>query len=248
MHCLYLDLIQIMKRIIGNSLSNVLLLFVITMLTVSGCKKNGKNELIKDGLSTYIINLPGDILASIGSADGKEQRDFYPLLFSFKDGSHHLLKNATDSAQYLKTTLWDLAFTGSYNSEIFLNNANYIHNPGYQGPATRSAVIKVDRAYSNVTEAPDDSVFDNSEITKIGWASSTNSNGWFFYSLNNHISVSIKNRTYIMRLPNGKYAKFEMQSAYKDNPAIVTDIFWPSPYLNFRYFVQQDGSKNLKTN
>src|SRR5690606_26810966 len=143
--------------------------------------KNDRDELIKDDLSTYVSNLPGDILASVGVADGKEQKDFYPLIFSFTDGSYHLLENATDSAQYLKTTLWDLAFTGSYNSEIFLNNANYIHNPGYQGPATNSAVIKVDQAYNDITEAPDDSVFDNSEVTKIGWASSANSSGWFFY-------------------------------------------------------------------
>ena len=218
---------------------------LIVMMAL-GCKK-GNDEILPDGTSTYVKDLEGDILASMTETPGKEVRNFYPLIFSLTDGSAHLLKNQAERDAYFKTNKWDLAFTGPYNSEVFLNNGNDQFNPGYQGPVTNTAVVMIDQAYDSVNNAPDDASFNNSEVTKIGWASSSSSAGWFFYSLNNHICVPIKNRTYVLRLPNGKYAKLEMQNIYKGNPAVVTDLFWPAPYISFRYYVQQDGSRNLRT-
>jgi hypothetical protein len=45
----------------------------------------------------------------------------------------------------------------------------------------------------------------------------------------------------------GKYARLELINVYKGNPPVVTDLFWPAPYFTFRYFVQEDGSRNLQT-
>lgn len=221
-------------------------MLVLAALLSQSCKKDNE-ELLPDGVSTYVKDLEGDILASMSETPGKELRSFYPLLFSFSDGSSHLIKNQAERDTYFKTNKWDLAFTGPYNSEIFLNNANDQFNPGYQGPVTNTAVVMLEQAYDSVNNAPSDASFNSSEVTKIGWASSASSAGWFFYSLNNHICVPIKNRTYVLRLPNGKYAKLEVQNIYKGNPAVVTDLFWPAPYISFRYYVQQDGSKNLNT-
>ena len=50
-----------------------------------------------------------------------------------------------------------------------------------------------------------------------------------------------------IRTANGKYAKLELVSMYKGAPAVVTNLYWPAPYFTFRYYVQQDGSRNLAT-
>ena len=221
-----------------------LLLIGIFSLLIISCK-NEKNEVTPDSKSKQVTDLPGDTQASVGG--DKEQRPFYPLIFSFEDGSSHLISNATDSAKYLKTNLWDIAFTGTYNSEVFVNNGSRTGNPGYGGPASGTAVVMLEKAYDSVEQAPSDQDFDNSKITSIGWANSTDAPGWFFYSLDNHISVPIKNRTYVIRLANEKYVKLELQNIYKGNPPVVTDLYWPVPFLSFRYYVQTDGSKNLTT-
>ncbi|EEI93472.1 hypothetical protein HMPREF0765_0900 [Sphingobacterium spiritivorum ATCC 33300] len=222
------------------------LLFILS----TSCSKNEDDPRpsLEDGKSTVVYDLPGDTEASMaGNVDGKEKRDFYTFLFRFRDKRQIWIKTKADSLQWLKSKDWDLAFTGPYNSEIYVNNANYEYNPGFGGQASNTAVVLVDQAYENVTAAPDDATFSKSEVNKIGWASSQGSYGWFRYSLDTHIMQALPNRTYILRLPDGKYAKLQLINAYKGNPPAVTNLNWPAPYYTFRYFVQQDGSKNLTT-
>lgn len=226
----------------------------LSMLLLFGVAACGKEDEVgpsyEDGKSTVVYDLAGDTEASMGSAavDGKEDRDFQSFLFRFRDQRQIWVRTQADSLQYLKTSDWDIAFTGPYNSEIFLNNAHDEFNPGYEGPVENTAVIMLTEAYQNVTSAPSDSEFDRSEVGKIGWASSNASSGWFQYSLDTHIMLALANRTYVLRLPDGKYAKLQIINAYKGNPATVTNMNWPAPYYTFRYFVQQDGSRNLDTN
>lgn len=222
---------------------------LLLMMLVACSKDEDVTPSLEDGKSTVVYDLAGDTDASIGDgADGKEQRPFYTFLFRFSDKRQIWIRTAADSAQWLQTNDWDIAFTGSYNSELYLNNANYQFNPGYGGPATNTAVMKYDQTYASVTTAPPDEEFDASEITKIGWASSGSTDGWFNYSLSTHLVTPIRNRVYVLRLPDGKYAKLEVLSPYQGNPPTVTDANWPAPYFTFRYYVQQDGSKDLNTN
>ncbi|MFD1769978.1 HmuY family protein [Sphingobacterium suaedae] len=224
-------------------------LCIILLIATSCGKDEDARPIYEDGKSTVIYDLPGDTDASMATGvNGKEKRDFYMFLFRFRDQRQIWIKTKTDSTEWLKTDEWDLAFTGPYNSEIYVNNANYAYNPGFEGEATRTAVVHINQPYDLVTEAPSDEQFDQSEVTKIGWASSESSPGWFRYSLNTHIMQAIPNRTYIIRLPDGRHAKLQLINAYKGNPETVTNLKWPAPYFTFRYFVQQDGSKNLTTN
>ena len=218
-------------------------------MLLSAC---GKDEPVRpsleDGNSTVIYDLPGDTEAAMADGvDGKERRDFYTFLFRFRDKKQIWIRTKADSSQWLKTLDWDIAFTGPYNSEIYINNTHYPYNPGYGGNASHTAVVLLPQAYETVMTAPDDETFDQSDVTKIGWASSEGSSGWFNYSLNTHIMQALPNRTYAIRLPDGNYAKLQLMNAYKGNPPAVTDMYWPAPYYTFRYFVQQDGGKNLST-
>ncbi len=227
-----------------------ILLFAIAAISLASCSSNEEdtNSSLLDGKSTVITDLAGDTGASMGDGtNGKEQRSFHTFLFRFSDKKQIWLHTKADSLQYMKTTDWDIAFTGPYNSEVFVNNAKYQYNPGYEGPAANTSVILLNEDYRNITQAPSDTDFDNSDVTKVGWASSESSAGWFYYSLSSHIMQAIPNRTYAIRLPDGKYAKLQLVNAYKGNPPAVTDLNWPAPYFTFRYFVQADGSKNLNT-
>lgn len=219
------------------------------MLLLVACKKEEATEAtLEDGRSTVVYDLAGDTQASIAEGiDGKEQRPFYTFLFNLSEKKQIWLRTAADSAQWAKTANWDLAFTGNYNSEWFINHAEQTGNPGFGGNVTNTAIVLLEQSYESVTTAPSDNDFDNSAVTKVGWADSGTSAGWFTYSLSTHVMKAYPNRTYALRLPSGKYAKIQFLSAYKGNPPAVTDMYWPAPYLTFRYFIQQDGSRNLNT-
>ncbi|WP_017497176.1 HmuY family protein [Flavobacterium sp. WG21] len=227
-----------------------LVLLIVGMNFIS-CSSTDENPTatLTDGKSTIVSDLAGDTGAAMSSdTKGKEKRGFHTFLFRFSDQKQIWLHTKADSLQFMKTNDWDIAFTGPYNSEVFINNTKYQYNPGYGGPAKNTAVVLLKEAYKNVNQAPSDTDFNNSEVTKIGWSSSESSTGWFYYSLSSHIMQAIPDRTYVLRLPNGKYAKLQLINAYKGNPPAVTDLNWPAPYFTFKYFVQQDGSKNLNTN
>lgn len=211
----------------------IAIISLIFLLTA--CSKKEDQPDSPDGHSTIIADLVGDTSALMSEGD-----PFTTLYFSFTTGSAVSVSEADKT-----TTKWDLAFTGPYNAEVFINYGGYEFNPGYGGPG-QGAVIQTDAPYDKVDTAPDAAAFNASTLTKIGWDAG-NGRGWFFYSLDNHIAVPIKNRTFVIRTASGKYAKLELLSMYKGNPPVVTDLYWPAPYFSFRYFVQEDGSANLKT-
>ncbi|SKB42033.1 hypothetical protein SAMN05660841_00463 [Sphingobacterium nematocida] len=231
-------------RRIGRCLFSISLIFFL-----AACGKDKDYGIgTEDGKSTVIKDLPGDVDASMNDgADGKENRPFQTFLFRFRDQKQIWIKTQADSAQWLKTKEWDIAFTGPYNSEIFVNNSLDPFNPGYEGTADRTAVILLKQAYQGVTLAPSDQEFDKSGTGKIGWAYNSESLGWFQYSLSTHLMQALPNRTYAIRLPDGRYAKLQLINVYKGNPTAVTNMNWPSPYYTFKYYVQEDGSKNLDT-
>lgn len=223
---------------------------IATCITVTtGCSKDKETKpALEDGKSIVIYDLAGDTEAAMGStAPGKETRDFYTFLFRFSDKRQIWIKNKANSTQWLKGKDWDIAFTGPYNSEIYINNALQEGNPGFGGEVNKTAVMLMPQSYESLNNAPSDADFDKSSLSKIGWAANSSSQGWFQYSDNTHIMQALPNRTYAIRLPDGKYAKLQLISAYKGNPPAITNLNWPAPYYTFRYFVQQDGSKNLNT-
>lgn len=218
-------------------------LFAVVMVS---CSKEDAAPQVQDGRSTLVYDMPGDTLASMGDdVEGKEHRPFYTVTFRFSDKATRIIKTEADSLQYLKNTDWDIAFSREYNSFVVVNNGQIAGTPGYGGPGVGQMLI-VEKPYDEVSTAPADDEFTNNGIAGAGWDNG-NGLGWYFYSLSNHICVPVKNRTFIVRTATGKYAKLELLNIYKGNPPVVTDLFWPAPYLSFRYFVQEDGSRNLQT-
>jgi hypothetical protein len=217
-------------------------------LLLTACKKDDAAPSLEDGKSTVVKDLAGDTLATMGeppAGSNKEKRPFHLFTFRLSDKKQQFVRTAADSAAYLQNTDWDLAFTKEYNSLVVINNGTIPGTPGYGG-AGKGALLVIDKYYDQVTEAPSDAEFDAKGKSAVGWDAG-NGVGWYFYSLQNHICVPIKGRTYVIRTATGKYAKLDLVNIYLGNPPQVTDLFWPAPYLTFRYYIAEDGSRNLST-
>lgn len=216
----------------SNYLKQALAMAIVAVVSFSCTKKEIKPEL-EDGKSTVVKDVEGDVGNTVGG--GEIFETFY---FSFKT-------NGKVDKSKLKTADWDLAFGDEYNSSISVNNGANDKSYGYGGPG-KGALIIVNQAYDAVKTAPSDAEFASKGVDLSG-LDLGNGNGWYFYEMNSHIAVPVKNRTYVLKTAEGKYAKLQMISMYKGAPAVVSDLNWPAPYLTFRYYVQQDGSTNLST-
>lgn len=222
-------------------------LLITALLFSTACKKETDTPALEDGKSTVIYDLAGDTGASMGEGvDGKEKRPFHTFLFRFSDQQQIWLKTAGDSATHLKTANWDISFSGIYNSLVSCNSGHLRANPGQGGPGQSTGIVMIDKPYHLVTTAPSEEVFANEANSGTGWDSGSGF-GWFFYTLANHIAVPLRNRTFVLKTAAGKFAKLEIINVYKGNPPTVTDLNWPAPYFTFRYYVQENGSRDLST-
>jgi len=208
-----------------------LLIAFTTMAALSSCTKDQLRPQLADGSSIVVTDLPGDTGRTVATGF----RTFY---FS-------LTTNAKVDSTQKQTADWDICFAREYNSYLGVNSGTDNASYGIGGPG-HGAMVQVNQAYDQVTTAPSDDVFKNNGVSSAGWDPG-NGTGWYFYDLNTHIAVPIKNRTFVIRTATGKYAKLELVSMYKGAPAVVTNLYWPAPYFTFRYYVQQDGTRNLAT-
>lgn len=215
-----------------NYLKQAFILAIIALAGVSCTKKESGPEL-EDGKSTVVRDVEGDVGNTVGGGE-----DFETFYFSFKTNGK------VDKSKVL-TADWDLAFANEYNSDISPNNATNKQSFGFGGVG-KGALMVVNQAYDAVKTAPSDAEFASKGVDASG-LDLGNGNGWYFYEMDIHIAIPVKNRTYVLKTADGKYAKLQMISMYKGAPSVVTSIDWPAPYLTFRYFVQQDGSTNLST-
>ncbi|WP_316841930.1 HmuY family protein [Pedobacter gandavensis] len=208
-------------------------LVLLSILTLSACTKKEIKPELEDGKSTVVKDLAGDVGNTVGSG-----KPFEPFYFSMKTA-------AKVPASEKLTASWDLAFAKEYNSYVSINNGTDANSLGFGGPG-KGAMMVVNQAYAQLKTAPSDAEFTAKSISSTG-IDVGNGNGWFFYEMNTHIAVPVKNRTFVIRTADGKYAKLELISMYKGAPAVVSDLNWPAPYFTFRYFLQTDGSRNLST-
>ena len=194
----------------------------------------------------YVKNLPGSVGNTFRS--GHE-----PVFFNLE--AHKIINPYNEEGLLLelpdeekKSNDWDVAFTSIYNSYITINNGDMEDSPGYGGQG-RGAMIVMDALFDEVDQAPSDEEFDAfmAEQAAAGWEDfPPGDKGWYFYSLDSHIMSAITGVTIVVRTPDERYAKIEMQSLYLDSPENPT-VNTPAPYFTFRYYLQKDGSHNLTT-
>ncbi len=149
--------------------------------------------------------------------------------FSFRTGS--VVANA-DSA----SIKWDIGFNGT----------TIIVNSGTSGPGTAVAQV-VTGVFSELNLAPDNGYLqDNKNASPAFYAIKKGSgNGWYNYDPATNLISSIAGRVVMIQTADGKYAKMEIISYYKDAPTAPTSSTIDR-YYTFRYIYQADGSKKLQ--
>jgi hypothetical protein len=91
-----------------------------------------------------------------------------------------------------------------------------------------------------VTTIPDISTFvqDGTNTYAIPTGSG---NGWYNYNSTTNLITSIAGKVFVVKTHDGKYAKMEIISYYKDAPA-TPDATALSRYYTFRYVYQPNGT------
>ncbi len=132
---------------------------------------------------------------------------------------------------------WDIAFRGT---TIIVNGGTAI---GISDEPTRTgngAVSIVSNTLSAVTTIPNASTFvqDGANTYAIPTGSG---NGWYNYNSTNNLITPIAGKIFVVKTHDGKYAKMEIISYYKDAPA-NPDPAVGSRYFTFKYVYQPSGT------
>lgn len=197
-------------------------------------------------------------------ADGTEFEDKATLYYSLTD-------NKEVTAEYRKTTRWDLAFSGLYSSFMSANNGTNTGNFG-TGTSATGGIYILEQPFDEVTAIPADNLF---KSDKEVYGTDENGsfgvgNGWYLYDFdgvlvrdgaynNMHIAyalgepLTLKNgktvpaRTIIVKTAKGDYAKIKMISVYKN--IFKRDDFTrtaPKMYFTFEYVLVPKGSTKFE--
>lgn len=132
---------------------------------------------------------------------------------------------------------WDIAFRGT---TIIVNGGSAI---GITDEPTRTgigAVSIVSNSLEKVTTIPSASTF-KQDATKTYSIPTGSGNGWYNYNSTTHIISPLAGKIFIVKTHDGKYAKMEILSYYKDapaNPALTSS----SKYFTFKYVYQPSGT------
>lgn len=211
-----------------KAISFVLLTAIV--LTAASCKKS------EDPAPTPLQAVTFSNLQADPPSGGYDQNTGQPIgvtnkftFFSFKTGQ---VVAGSDSA----TTKWDVGFRGT----------TIIVNGGTSGPGSAGAIVQT-AAFAEVTVAPTTGYRqDNKNETTDPLAIKTGSgNGWYNYDFPTNVITPIAGRVLIFKTADGKYAKVEILSYYKDAPANPTSSSVDRNYT-FRYIYQADGSTKLE--
>ena len=125
---------------------------------------------------------------------------------------------------------WDIAFRGT---TILVNGGAPI---GIADEPTRTGmggIAIVNGIFSDVTSIPTTFIQDAASTYAIPTGSN---NGWYSYSSATNIVSPIAGKVFVVKTNNGKFAKFEILSYYKDAPATPDATSLPRHYkIKFVY-------------
>ena len=110
---------------------------------------------------------------------------------------------------------WDIAFRGT---TIVVNGGTAI---GITDEPTRTgsgAVSILSNTLSAITTIPDASTF-KQDATNTYAIPTGSGNGWYNYNATNNLITPIAGKVFVIKTHDGKYAKMEIISYYKDAPA-----------------------------
>ena len=137
-------------------------------------------------------------------------------------------KDTTNSA-----TDWDIAFRGT---NIIINGGESQGTTDEPERTGNAAAYIAEATFSEVTSVNTDSfVQDSKESLAIP---SGGGNGWYNYDRSRNLISPFPGRVLVIRTRDGKYAKVEIQSYYKDAPGSPDATTDEARYYTFSYSYQ----------
>jgi hypothetical protein len=194
-------------------------------LVLTSCKDDDPTPVVPLQATTF-PNLAADPIVSSGSGQPAAATGKYTF-FSFKTGK--VVPNS-DSA----TANWDIGF----------RSTRIIFNGGSSGPG-QAAVSLQTGLFDELKSVSDTVTFKTDNATTGPALTAASGKGWYNYNPATNLVTPIPGRVLVIRTADGKYAKMEVLSYYKDAPA-TPDATSTSRYYTFRYMYQPDGSKKLE--
>lgn len=216
-----------------NSIKSILSLIVLVGFAsaFTGCTEDDEPLPV---VATTVTNLAADPGTGFNPTTGQPTgltRKF--TLFSFKTGE--IILN-TDSA----TNKWDLGFNGT---TIIVNSAT-------SGPGTSQAQV-VSGIFDELAMAPTDGYKSDNDVAPIAGAPNANlaiptgsGQGWYTYDGANMVNKPTPGKIIVVKTSEGRFAKMEILSYYKDAPANPT-FNNTARYYTFRYVYQPNDTKTF---
>ncbi|SDG46548.1 HmuY family protein [Psychroflexus sediminis] len=128
-------------------------------------------------------------------------------------------------------TEWDIAFRGT---TIAVNGGTVTGTIDEPLRTSDAGITLVSATFEDITEIPADTSFD--QDSHEGFAVPAGSgNGWYNYDFTTNILNPIPGKILLVETTDGKYAKFEILSYYKDAPSDIDPFQDESRYYTFRY-------------
>jgi hypothetical protein len=194
---------------------------------------------MKSKLHTFIISLitAYTINAQSNFNNTYTVKDFAANKGTGKYSFYNLTNGIEVAVEDSATVKWDIAFSGT----------NIIFNGGNKGPGNVYGQL-IQNTFDDLLVAPTE----NYTLSNIGGSGS-----WYnYYSGTNfsgpHTVVPIENKTILIQLENGKYAKIQIINYYQGAPQDVPTIGAPyagiGKYYTFKYLISeslQEQTTNL---
>jgi hypothetical protein len=142
---------------------------------------------------------------------------------------------------------WDIAFRGT---TIIVNGGVKIGTTDVGEPerSGAGAISIVSGTFAGVTTFPLASTFVQDGIKQDGSSAyafpTSGDNAWYNYDSNTHIITAKAGKVFVVKTHNGKYAKFEILSYYKDAPS-APDANSVARYFTFKFVYQGSNTTNF---
>jgi HmuY protein len=133
---------------------------------------------------------------------------------------------------------WDIAFRGT---TILVNGGTAIGITDEPPRTGSGAVSIVSNTLAGVNAIPEVATFKQDAANTYAIPTGSN-NGWYSYNSTTNIISPIAGKIFVVKTNDGKYAKMEIISYYKDAPA-TPDATSLSRYFTFKYVYQPEGNK-----
>ena len=196
------------------------LLALVIFSTSSSNDDDTKDETISAAVTQKFANLSAPATGGQGQPEGGAFTKF-----SFSEN------------KIVTSDNWDIAFRGTV---IIVNGGAKIGITDEPNRTGNGAVSVVSGGFSAVNTIPLAATFTQDAATVYAFPKSGD-NAWYDYNPNTHIITSKAGKIFVVKTHDGKYAKFEILSYYKDAP-ITPDVTSLGRYFTFNFAYQANST------